>query len=241
MRTLSKITYKQFFGQNTNTKDGFVAVSIPYKIMPSKIYHLPDYCQLFRDFLVEELVFYESPFEFHYGKCSVIGKLSIRDNFHYLQNISLSCLDKEYCMKTGSVEILLLPTNYRSDPSDLSSFRNLVNGSFYEIHGETAFTPKHETVDLNSKAVNTMEMIVQLRHKYLQFTESAIDYEAKDISLNGDEVNGDDIERDIEEFERMHVPAIQVHTMNEIDLAEELIHTNLQLRRLRDKQKKDNY
>lgn len=210
--------------------------------MASKLCHLPDYCNLFKEFLVEELIFYASPFSFHFGKCTVIGKLNIRDNFHYLQNISLSCMDKEYCLKTGTVEILLLPTNYRSNPSDLSSFRNLVNGTFYEVHGETAFTPKHKTADLNSLTVTTMEMIIKLRLNNLIFTESAGNYDAKDISIESlGQVNESNLERDVKEFETMHVPAIQVHTMNEIDEAEKLIQTNLQLRRLRTKRRQENY
>lgn len=210
--------------------------------MALNLCHLPDYCDLFKAFLVEELIFYESPFSFHFGKCSVIGKLSIRDNFHYLQNISLNCMDKEYSLKTGTVEILLLPTNYRSNPTDLSSFRDLVNGSFYEVHGETAFTSKHKTIDLNSLTVTTMEMIIQLRLKNLILSESAGNLDAKDISIESiGQVDDSTIEKDVKEFEAMHVPAIQVHTMNEIDDAENLIQTNLQLRRLRAKRQQENY
>lgn len=210
--------------------------------MASKIFHLPDYCDLFKDFLVEELAFYDSPFEFHHGKCSVIGKLNIRENLHYLQNISLNCLDEEYRLKTGSVEILLLPTNYRSNPSDMSSFRHLVDGLFYEVHGETAFTPKRETADLKSLTVNTKEMIIKLRLKHLVFTESAINYEEKDISMSlFTQFNEADVERDIEEFEMNHIPAIQVHTMNEVNKAEELIQTNLQIRLLRNQRRQANY
>lgn len=210
--------------------------------MAQKLCHLPDYCNLFTEFLVEELIFYESPFSFHFGKCSVIGKLSVRDNIHYLQNISLSCVDKEYCLKTGTVEILLLPTNYRSNPSDLSSFSKLVNGSFYEVHGETAFTPKQQTVDLNSATVTTMEMIIRFRQKHLIFTESVGNYDEKDIAIESlGQVNDTDVEGDVKEFEAMHVPAIQVHTINEVDEAEKLIQTNLHLRRLRSERRQKNY
>lgn len=210
--------------------------------MAQKLSHLPDYCNLFKEFLVEELIFYESPFSFHFGKCSVIGKLSIRDNIHYLQNISLSCVDKEYCLTTGTVEILLLPTNYRSNPSDLSSFSKLVNGSFYEVHGETAFTPKPQTVDLNAVTVTTMEMTIHFRQKNMIFTESVGDYDAKEIPIEAfGQVNDSDVERDVKEFEALHVPAIQVHTMNEVDDAEKLIQTNLQLRRLRTERRQKNY
>lgn len=210
--------------------------------MASKLSRLPDYCNLFKEFLVEELVLYESPYDFHFGKCSVIGKLSVRDGLHYLQNISLNCLDREYRLSTGSVEILLLPTNYRSNPSDLSSFRNLVNGSFYEVHGETAFTPKHKPVDLQSMTVTTMEMIIRFRLRNIFFTESIGTYDSKHIPVESlSQVKDSSVERDEKEFEATHVPAIQVHTMNEIDEAEQLIQSNLQLRRLRNKRRHENY
>lgn len=217
-------------------------VHIDIIIMALKLRHLPDYCDLFKEFLVEELVFFESPYDFHYGKCSVIGKLSIRDGFHYLQNISLSGLDSEYRLKTGTVEILLLPTSYRSDPSNLSSFEYLVNGAFYEVHGEAAYTPKDKEVDLNSVTVTTFELIVNLRLNHLMFTDTGFaNYDAQDVSLETlQQINVANLERELKEFETAHVPAIQVHTMNEIDEAEELIQTNLQLRRLRTKRRQEN-
>lgn len=210
--------------------------------MASKILHLPDYCNLFKDFLVEELIFHESPFEFHFGKCLVIGKLCRRNNLCYLQNISLGCLDEEYRLKTGAVEILLLPTSYRSNPGDMSSFqRNLVNGSFYEIHGETAFIPQCESVDLASSSINTLEMVIKLRINNLQFHESHGGYDLRDIPAHSCDFNEIDVQRDVDEFQKNHVPAIQVHTMNEIDDAEALISTNLQLRLMRNQRRQANY
>lgn len=210
--------------------------------MDSKIFHLPDYCDLFKQFLVEELIFYESPLEFHFGKCSIIGKLCIRDNLHYLQNISLSSLDEEYRLKTGLVEILLLPTNYRSNPTDLSSFRHLVDGLFYEVHGETAFKPKQGTVNLKTLTINTMELIIQLRMKHLKFAGSVSSFDVKDIAIDSiDPINESEIDRDIKCFGMNYIPAIQVHTMNEIDKAEELLQTNLQFRLLRNERHQNNY
>lgn len=206
--------------------------------MVSKICHLPVYNNFFQHFLVEELVFYESPFAFHFGKCSVIGKLSVRDGFHYLQNILLKCLDKEYRLKTGAVEIFLLQTHSHSNPSFGS------NGSFYEVYGETMFAPKHKSADLNALTKTIKEMIIKLRLK--TFTESAENnFDASDISFRTlDQVNGNERTRDVKEFEAMHVPAIQVDTMKEIyeaKEAEELIQTNLRLRRLRVKEHHGNY
>lgn len=200
--------------------------------MASKILHLPDYCNSFKDLLVEELIFHKSPYEFHYGKCSTVGKLGRRGNLCYLQNISLGCLDKSYCMRTGVVEILLLQTCYRSNPDDLSSFHHLVNGSFYEVHGETAFLNAHEP---NSAPITVSEMIINQRKNNLKFTESIGRFDLSTISDSIFELNETAIKHDIEHFARTYIPVLQVHTINEIDQAEELIQCNLQIRTFRNK------
>lgn len=209
--------------------------------MASKILHLPEYCNLFKQLLVEEIVFYESPFDYHYGKCSVIGKLCIKDQMYYLQNISLGCLDKEYCLKTGSAEILLLPTAYRSNSTDISSLCNLINGSFYEVHGETVFSVRNHP---EAPVKTTEEMIISLRINNLSSTENTEDtsnLELKDISMSLSQLSETKIEADLQTFMKNHVPALQVHTINEIDQAEEVIHCNLQLRLLRNKRRHINY
>ncbi|XP_031632146.1 uncharacterized protein LOC116346313 isoform X2 [Contarinia nasturtii] len=177
--------------------------------MAAKILQLPDYCHIFRDFLVEELIFYKSPFEFHYGKCSVIGKLHWQDNL-YLQNISLKCLDEKYRLKTSSVGIRLLETGYRANPDDVSSF-------------------------------GIAEMMINERMKHLTFDEGAISVNDKEIPYNSCQLNEDAIRQDIEQFASMYVPVLQVHTINAIDQAEELIQCNLQLRLLRKNRKSKNY
>lgn len=215
--------------------DGFSKVNS----MASQLLHLPDYCKLFKDFLVEELIFHKSPFDFHYGKCSVIGKLCRRDNLCYLQNISLRCLDRNYCMKTGSVEIRLLPTSYRSNPGDYSSFRSLINGGFYEVHGETAFLRK---VEPNSAPITVAEMMINQRMKHLIFTggDSCNHFDLKDIPSDSCQFNENSVHEDIERFKVTYVPVLQVHTMNELDQAEDLIQCNLKLRLLRNKRRNQN-
>lgn len=205
--------------------------------MASQILHLPNHCKLFKDFLVEELIFYKSPFDFHYGNCAVIGKLCRRNNLCYLQNISLSCLDKNYCMRTGSVEIRLLPTCYRSNPGDLSSFRSLINGAFYEVHGETAFLCKDVS---NSPPITTAELMISLRMKHLVFEDGTSNinssnqqFDVKDIPSECCQINEAAVIEELEQFKLSHIPVIQVHTMNEIDQAEELIQCNLLLRNKR--------
>lgn len=190
--------------------------------MASKILRLPDYSRSFKFFIVEELVFFESPFDFHYGKCSVIGKLFSRNDLWYLQNIALMCLGKEYCLKTGSIEILLLSTAYRKKAGDQTSLQNLINGSFYEVHGETVFW---NTIDSSSLTIS--EFITQLRIQHLAVDE---DFYLKEIPESSFQLDENDIKQYTEQFLETNIPAIQVRTINEIDKAEELIQSNLKLR-----------
>lgn len=209
--------------------------------MAAKILHLPDYCELFKESLVEELLFYESLFEYHYGKCSVIGKLCMRDNFWCLQNIALACLDEEYRLQTGAVEILLLPTAYRSNPFDMSSFdnRNMVDGGFYEVHGETVFS---NVDDPKLPVKTTHDLVINLRSKNVQTTaDSCCNYEEKDISMDSCILDENGVTADLAAFQKTYKPAIQVHTINKIDKPTEVIQCNLQLRLLRNKRRSTNY
>lgn len=207
--------------------------------MASKILHLPEYCKLFKEFLVEELIFYESPLVYHYGKCSVIGKLCQRNQSYYLQNISFVGLDKEYCLKTGAVEILLLPTNYRSNSGDVSSLQNLVNGSFYEVHGETVFFSL--TNDPKPSVKTTEELIKNLRLKHLLITGDNSSTDDKIIPRGSCAFSETEVAADLEAIKKRYTPAIQVHTIREIGQAEELIQCNLQLRLMRKKRRSLNY
>lgn len=204
--------------------------------MASKILHLPDYCNVFKEFLVEELVFYESPLDLHHGKCSVIGRLHERNNLWYLQNITLNCVDKEYQLPSGAVEILLVPTNYHADGA--STFQNMVSGWFYEVHGETGF---YSQSDGHQKPFTVAEMIIKLRIAHMTFNESMTDYELPDIPRNACTFDEAIVQRDIENIGKTFVPCIQVHTSNPIEHPVELLQTNLELRLLRQRRRQENY
>lgn len=136
-------------------------------------------------------------------------------------------------MKTGAVEIRLLPTGYRSNPGDLSSFRSLINGAFYEVHGETAFLRNDVP---NAVPITVAEMMINQRMKHLSFPDgNSGNFDLQDIPSDSCQFDKNAIQSDIEQFQTIHIPALQVHTMNEIDQAEQLIQCNLQLRLLRNK------
>lgn len=201
--------------------------------MPSTILRLPKPCDIHENLLVEELVFCKSPLDYHYGKCSVIGKLVYDDGKYYLENIRLRCLDEKYRMKTASIRIRLLPVHTMS-----SSF----NGSFAEVHGETVFLRRSES-DSNSQPFKrkqkssswktTVDIINRMRSEFVQFNE-----ETQGCRYGDDVIDADDacqidqigIDEYLERFPNDHEPAIKLFTMEILDQAEELIECNLKLR-----------
>lgn len=53
-----------------------------------------EYCDFYKWFLVEELVL-SFPTEFHYGKCSAFGRLSISpENSIFINNVKVSSIDR---------------------------------------------------------------------------------------------------------------------------------------------------
>lgn len=206
--------------------------------MASKILHLPEYCNVFKEFLVEELVFYESPLDFHHGKCSVIGRLFERNNLWYLQNITLDCVDKEYQLPSGAMEILLVPTSYHANSNGVSTFQNLNSGWFYEVYGETGF---YNQCDEHQKPFTVAQMIIKLRIEHMHFDESMADFEQPDIPANACTFDVAAVQRDIERIGATFVPCIQVHTSNPIEQPAALVQTNLQLRLIRQRRRQKNY
>lgn len=56
--------------------------------------NIPIYCNFYKWFLVEELVL-TFPDQFHYGKCCVIGTLSIDStNCIFLNNVKIKSVDR---------------------------------------------------------------------------------------------------------------------------------------------------
>lgn len=51
------------------------------------------YCDFYKWFLVEELAL-TFPEQFHYGKCSVIGRLSIQDDSIFINNVRIKGVDR---------------------------------------------------------------------------------------------------------------------------------------------------
>lgn len=54
-----------------------------YFVVESEIgmnFSIPDYCEFYKNLLVEEIVLCDNPAVLHYGKCSVIGYAMRKDN-----------------------------------------------------------------------------------------------------------------------------------------------------------------
>lgn len=200
--------------------------------MASAILHLPKHCNIYQNLLVEELVFHKSPLNYHYGKCSVIGKLVYDEVFdkYFLENIRLRCLDKKYQMKTGAIRIRLL---VQSRPEQTSI------GSFAEVHGETGFVrPSESEFNLQTGKQNTVEMkttvdfIKRMRIGFLKFNEETQGVRNSDDDIDADtcQINQRGLDEFLETFPVNFEPVIKLFTINIIDQAEELIECNLKMR-----------
>lgn len=195
--------------------------------MASKILTLPEYCDIFKFMLVEELVLSE-PLDFHYGKCAVIGKLSQKNDKFYLQNIQLKSIAEEYQLQTGTVEILILPLR--------GERHNLVDGATAEVHGEPVFWRKNVEWSDSSKALpkTTRDLKSNLRRDFMNFIEpdSQLLKDVDEIPANCCSLNEDGINDKIKKLKIFWEPAIQMYTMRQINRAEEVIDMNLRKRLL---------
>lgn len=197
--------------------------------MASKILKIPDYCDIFEFKLVDELSL-SDPLDFHYGKCTAIGRLARDETSYYLENIQLKFMSEEYQLATGSVQVFLLPS---SKPN------NLVTGAFAEVHGEAAFW--RSDLDWEERGHNlpktTRDLIVDQRRHHITFDEfdSQAIVDAKEIPSKC--LKNDDMNITLEQFKRIWKPSIHVYTINIVNDAEELIHCNLKTRLLRRKHK----
>lgn len=195
-----------------------------------KILKIPDYCDNFEFKLVEELSL-SDPLDLHYGKCTVIGRLACDAKSHYLENIQLKFMSKEYQLPTGSVRVFLLPD---------SKLDNFVSGAYAEVHGEAAFWRTDLCWNERGKDLpkTTRDLIVDMRRHHIKFNDldSQAILDAKEIPPDGC-LTDDDVKSRMEQFKSIWKPAIHVYTINIVNEAEELIHCNLKMRLLRKKYK----
>lgn len=55
---------------------------------------IPEYCEHFKDLIVEEISNCHHPAALHYGKTSVLGFLEIKQGNFYLQSLTISHLNQ---------------------------------------------------------------------------------------------------------------------------------------------------
>lgn len=191
---------------------------------------LPEYCDFYKNILVEELVYIINPVKLHYGKCAVIGKLLCEERKYYLQNIRLKCLNETYQLPTGSVRTLLLPS------TDQNSFPT---NTFAEVFGEAVLW---DTTNIDQIAVQVDRNLPAKSKDLMQFMcdkqlqlerEKGDDQQRKPTGMCDKSMNSTvrmALRRELDELKRRYIPAIRVHKVNVIDQAEELIECHLEMR-----------
>lgn len=191
---------------------------------------IPNYCDVYKSILVEEICLIPNPIKLHYGKCSVIGKLVLDAERYYLQNIRLSFLDRKHQLRTGEIRVLLLPS-IRDRPLPVNQF--------VEVFGETVLWACEHQFNQNKVQddiilpTTSKDLMLSIRDKQYQLEQSHSLPEREPTGMDDDNMHPSvkmTLRDELNMFEEKYVPAIQIHSFNVIDQAEELIRCNLEIR-----------
>lgn len=193
--------------------------------------NLPDYCDLYKFFLIEELVFIKNPVFFHYGKCVVIGQLHFEDSKYFLTNVRLKCLGSKYERSSGSISILLLPSTENQILLPI--------GRTVEVFAETYLWNKTKErsssqLDLeeNSLDIITSRYLGEIQNE----TETALDQpNCKSSGTTTEGLQPTNRSKPHEYLSQMKenlVPVLRIHHIAVIDRAADLIETNIRLRQI---------
>lgn len=204
-------------------------------------FNIPAYCDIYKQLLVEEIYYLASPTNLHHGMCSVIGKVTFKDDRYLLQNIKLSTIDKAYRLPTGAISVLIIPRQNTYPPLPIDHF--------VEIFGETILWEREK----NSFQISTNDsyerslpktsafLIHQLREMQVDLERSR-GLPARDpTGMNDKSMNSTikiALRKEINEMRQKYEPAILVDSFKIIDEADEVIMCNLELRAVQIKKHK---
>ncbi|XP_022215859.2 uncharacterized protein LOC111069930 [Drosophila obscura] len=163
----------------------------------------PQYTNFFESLLVEELVLEPNYLKLHYGKCAVIGRLTVLAERYRLENVRVKSLPRECSLPGGILSVLLLGL----DITKVSKL-NLISGCHCIVRGEVVLcclqSPNSPT--LTSGGV-------------FNLLQGMTDDEAA-------------CKRYLEKLHQTHIPAIDVWFAHPIDSFEQLIDSRLQIKQL---------
>lgn len=201
-------------------------------------FRLPEYCDTYKHFLVEELVYIQSPALLHYGKCAVIGQIIFENSKYFLSNVRLNCLGKKYIRNTDSTRILLLPSMQEKNP--------LPVGSTVEILAETCLwniknDAQRHLPDNHLNIVTSHHLICNLQSMQTELEESE---GLPTLNLSGTTDKSVHpkvrfkLDKYLHEMRLRLVSALKIHHVRFVDRAEEVIEANLRLRLVSNNNKK---
>ncbi|XP_055908318.1 uncharacterized protein LOC129943108 [Eupeodes corollae] len=110
------------------------------------IIKVPLYCYHTKFFLVEELALEENYHQLHYGRCCVIGKVTIDQtdsSNRFIENIRLPSLPKKYSLPEGTIRLSTSFKDRRSTP----------DGKICEVIGDCILYDTINKVHLTAKDV----------------------------------------------------------------------------------------
>lgn len=197
-------------------------------LIAPKLLNLPEYHDIYRFFIVEELVLVESPLHYHHGKCALIGRVAFEGGNYYLENIRIRNIRPQCQIPSGQLRILLLLAEGLGDG---------VIKSTVDLSGEAVFWRRADDTCNHSTSIlpkTTVELVRKIRSHFFRFhEESNFDVCNLDhISRDACEFDEDKVWGFLEAFSTEYVHAIKVHSISVVDDADEVIVWNLKMRKL---------
>ncbi|XP_017141946.1 uncharacterized protein LOC108155564 [Drosophila miranda] len=163
----------------------------------------PPYIDFFETLLVEELALEPNYLKLHYGKCAVIGRLTVVSEKYRLENVRVKSLPEECSLPEGILSVLLLGLDIAK-----ASEQNLSSGCYCIVRGEVVLCCVQFP---NSPTLTTGGVLSLLQ------------------AMGDDEAARKNY---LEELHKTHIPAIDVWFAQPVESFEELIDRRLQIKQL---------
>lgn len=204
-------------------------------------FNIPAYCDIYKPLLVEEIYYLASPTNLHHGMCSVIGKITFKDDRYLLQNVKLSSMDKAYQLPTGAINVLIIPLQEAYPPLPIDQFVEIFGETILWARDQNAIRISTGDCQERSLPITSAFLVRQLRQAQIEL-EAARGLPAREpTGMNDKSMNSTiklALRKRIDDMRKKYEPAIYLDSFKIIDEADEVITCNLELRAVQIKKQK---
>lgn len=176
------------------------------------VVQLPPYCTHYKPLIVENFSLIETPFQLHYGKCSLIGRTALHPDTHriYLTSVRLVGLPPDYQCPDGTTQVLLhTSAGCTRDLPANETVRVYGEATFYDRDAATTCADYEEDVVL----ITTKELLQMARTRAAE--------------------NGTSVRSQEDAMRLRYEPCVTVHSFNALDQPNELVQLEQRLAALR--------